>query len=391
MAHTTSLELAATCSRGFEHVLADEIRRLAASNVTEGRGVVTFRGGLETIYRVNLWSRTAIRVLIRLAARHVTCRDDIYAMARQVEWQRWLSVRDTFAVETAGRTPVLTHSGFAALLVKDAIVDDFRERTGRRPSVDRSRPSVRIRLHLSARESSILIDTSGQPLSRRGYRRYGGAAPLSESLAAGMLLLAGYDGTRPFLDPMCGSGTIAAEAALIASNTAPGLYRRFAVERLPCHDARMLAGIRAAAERSRRDPTVQISASDCDATILTAARRNFERARLNRWISLTHRDFEDLELPGENTLIVFNPPYGHRLDGRGELTSLYRKIGDTLKQRAQGATAWILVGSGELARSIGLHASARIILFNGPLECRFLRFDLYAGSRSGRPSTAATS
>ncbi len=381
MIEGTTMALAATCSRGFEPILGEEIRCLGASNVTEGRGVVTFRGGLETIYRVNLWSRTAIRVLIHLKEGSVAGRDDLYALARQVEWERWLTPRDTFAVETAGRTDGLEHSGFAALIVKDAVADHFRKRKGKRPSVDRTRPSVRIRLHLNPRGSSLLIDTSGQPLSRRGYRRYGGTAPLSESLAAGMLLIAGYDGTRPFLDPMCGSGTIAAEAALIASNTAPGLFRRFAAERLRIHDARMLAELRSGAERSRREPTFPIVASDHDPKILAAARRNFERGRLSRWIQVAQRDFEDLELPGENTLIVFNPPYGQRLDDASGLTSLYRTIGDTLKQRAQGATAWILVGSGKLARSVGLHASKRVVLFNGPIECRFMRFDLYSGSR----------
>jgi len=378
------MRLAATCSRGFEPILSEEIRLLGGSDVIPGRGAVTFRGDLETIYRVNLWSRTAIRVLIHLAAGPVAGRDDLYALARQVAWERWMTPDDTFAVETVGRAPSLEHSGFASLIVKDALADSFRERSGRRPSVDRNRPAVRIRLHLNPRESSILIDTSGQPLSRRGYRRQGGTAPLAESLAAGMLLIAGYDGSRPFADPMCGSGTIAAEAALIASNTAPGLSRRFAIERLPFHDGQVLAELRLQAERSRREPAYPIVASDHDAKVLNGARRNFERGRLSQWITVEARDFGKLTLPGDNALIIFNPPYGHRLDEPGGLLELYRKIGDTLKKRAQGATAWMLVGSGQLARAIGLHASRRVVLFNGPIECRFLRFDLYPGTRTHR-------
>lgn len=373
--------LIATCSRGLEEVLAGELMALGLSDVRPGRGVVEFHGDLEAIYAANLFSRTAARVLVPLASAAVKDRKGLYDLAAATPWESWFSPDYTFAVEAAGRASGLEHSGFAALVVKDAVADRFRKRTGRRPSVDRVRPMVRVHVHLGSPVTSILLDTTGEPLGHRGYRRTGGQAPLSESLAAGLLLLAGYDGSQPFLDPMCGSGTIAAEAALIATRTAPGHRRRFSIERLPVHDRRLLATIRRRADDKRRQPPQPIAASDNDARILRWARQNLERAGVLAHVRLQREDFRQLTPPAHGALIVSNPPYGHRLGEVERLGPLYHELGDTLKRRAAGCTAWLLVGSGELAREIGLKTSRRIVLFNGPIECRFLRFDLYEGSK----------
>ncbi|HHQ47301.1 MAG TPA: hypothetical protein ENK19_00260, partial [Acidobacteria bacterium] len=221
----------------------------------------------------------------------------------------------------------------------------------------------------------------GEPLSRRGYRTSGGDAPLSETLAAGLLLLAGYDGGRPFLDPMCGSGTLAAEAALIATRTAPGLRRRFAFERWPFHDPELLEELRHRAVLSRRAAPHPIVAADSDRRAVSRTRSNLRRAGMDAACHILQHDVRELELPGPETLIVTNPPYGERIGDVERLRPLYKEIGDSLKTRAAGATAWLLVGNRELAGAIGLRASRRIRVFNGPIECRFLRFNLYEGSK----------
>lgn len=378
--------LVATCSRGLEKVLAEELRSLGLGASEAGRGSVRFTGDLRAVYRANLGLRTAIRVLLPLASGPVRDRDDLYRLAAEIGWERLIGSRQSLAVEAVGRTSGLPHSGFAALVVKDAVVDRIRSRRRKRPDVDRADPDLRVHVHLDARETAISLDSSGEPLSRRGYRLQGAEAPLNETLAAGLLLLAGFDGSRPFLDPMCGSGTLAAEAALIASRTAPGLERGFAAERWPFHDADVLGDETRRARASSRTPPAPIAASDIAAKTVAAATGNLRRAGMLRFVTMSRADIRDLEPPGPGAVIVTNPPYGQRLGELEGLRPLYRDLGDALKQRAAGCTAWLLVGARELAKEIGLHASHRIVVFNGPIECRFLRFDLYTGSRRKKPS-----
>jgi putative N6-adenine-specific DNA methylase len=371
--------LVATCSRGLEEVVQAELLALGHSATRATRGAVEFSGGLEALYRANLWLRGATRVLVRLASGVVSSREDLYRLAAEVSWEEVVAPGQTMAVAVAGRHPAFANTSVAALVVKDALVDRLRRVRGQRPDVDRRDPAVRVQLHLAPGEVTLHLDASGEPLSHRGYRRHGGPAPLSEALAAGALLLAGYDGTAPFLDPMCGSGTIAIEAALIATGTAPGLQRGFAFQRWWFHDPVLWAGLVERARASSRRAPAPIHASDVDEAAVRATGRHARRAGVGEWIEVQRRDARQFSLPGPGTVILTNPPYGERLGERDRLRPFYRELGDALKTRAVGATAWLLVGDRELAKEVGLRASRRIPLFNGPIECRLLRFDLFAG------------
>jgi len=343
--------------------------------------MVSFRGDLAAVYRANLWLRTATRVLRLLSEGPAEDREALYELARKAPWEEVVARGQTIMVDAAGTAPTFRNTGFASLVVKDAAVDRLRARLGSRPNVDRKSADIRIHVHLAAARAGIALDSSGEPLSHRGYRPRGGPAPLSEALAAGVLLLAGYDGTQPLLDPMAGTGTIAIEAALIATRTAPGSRRSFACERWPDHQRTSLQRAREAARLLRQPPAAAIVASDSEPRAVAAARRNARAAGIGDAVKIEARDARELVLPGPNTMIVTNPPYGERLGDPAELAGFYRELGDALKRRASGATAWLLAGNSELAKSVGLRASRRIVLFNGPIECRLLRFDLYEGSR----------
>jgi len=273
-------------------------------------------------------------------------------------------------------------------VVKDAVVDGIRRRQGWRPSVDRERPDVGIHLHLSDGVTTLSLDTTGEQLSHRGYRPRGGPAPLAETLAAGILLHAGYDGSQPLLDPLCGTGTFAVEAAFIATRTPPGLRRTFACERWASHDPELFSEVRRAAVREAREAPAPIVATDRDERAVQATKRNLKAAWMDRFVEVRRRDVLDLELPwGSGGIVVANQPYGKRIGDVKRLRNFYKKLGDALKQNAQGATAWLIVGNRELANQIGLKPKRRIPLFNGPIECRLLKYELYAGSRKNRPST----
>ncbi len=373
--------LVATCTRGLEEVLRLELVGLGHDNAACGRGVVAFFGDLAAVYRANLRLRTAMRVLRTVAAGPAAGREQLYELAAGVAWEEAFAQGKTFAVESAGRGSGFASSAFAALTVKDAIVDRLRARWGTRPDVARADPDLLVHLHLVEERADIALDSSGEPLSHRGYRPRGGPAPLSETLAAGVLLLAGYDGTQPLLDPMAGTGTIAIEAALMATNSAPCLRRRFACERWPVHAPALLAAERQRASGERRPAPFAIVAGDRDPRAVAAALRNAREAGVADAVDVVERDALDLTPPGPGTLIVCNPPYGERLGETGALTELYRGLGDAFKRRGTGATAWLLVGNPALAKAVGLRPSRRIVLFNGPIECRLLRYDLYEGSR----------
>jgi putative N6-adenine-specific DNA methylase len=378
---TGALELAATCSLGLEDVVRSELTALGVDGAVAGRGVVRFTGTLATVYRANLWLRTAARVLVQLGRARIADREQLYALARGVAWERWFARRITFAVEVAGRNEAFASSAFAVLVVKDAIADRLRARWGERPNVERTAPGLRVHLHLGEAGAGLSLDASGEPLSHRGYRPRGGPAPLSESLAAGLLALAGYDGSQPFIDPMCGSGTIAIEAALVATNSPPGLHRRFACEHWANHDAALLDRLRADAARRRCRPRADVIARDTDPRAVAATRRNVAAAGVEGVVRVERGDIAGFVAPGPGCLIVTNPPYGQRLGAGARLPALYRRLGDALKHGAPGCTAWLLAGNRELAKQVGLRPAGRIRLFNGPIECRLLRFDLYEGSR----------
>jgi putative N6-adenine-specific DNA methylase len=322
--------------------------------------------------------------VLRLASGVVSGRDDLYRLAASIAWEQLVGPGRTIAVEAVGRPTVFANRAFAALVVKDAVVDRLRRHTGARPDVDRRTPDVGIHLHLAGATASVGLDASGEPLSHRGYRPGGGPAPLAEALAAGILRLAGYDGEQPLADPMCGSGTLAVEAALIATRTAPGLGRHFAFEGWPGVDPGPLIAARERALAARRPAPAPILASDADLRAVHATHRHALSAGVADAVRVERRDVRELDLP-PGWLVVANPPYGKRLGEVEALRSAYSEIGDALKRGAAGCTAWLLVGEPELARSIGLKTSRRVVLFNGPIECRLLRFDLYRGSSRPLP------
>ncbi len=378
-----SQPLTATCARGLEKMLADELRDLGVDAVAPDRGAVMFAGDLRTVYDVNLRLRTAMRVLAPLVRGAVTTRDDLYDLAASVAWDEIIADGQTFAVEVVGKHRSFHRTTFAGQVVKDAVVDRLRKIRGRRPNVDRENPDVRLHLRLvDAEPLTLSLDSTGEPLSHRGYRPRGGPAPLAETLAAGILLLAGYDGSEPLLDPMCGTGTFAVEAALIATQTPPGLHRAFAFERWRVHDQLTFEEVQHEASHGHRDAPQPIIARDRAERALRASQRNLKAAWMDRWVELEQRDALDLMLPwGSGGVIVANPPYGKRQGEVEKLFGLYRRFGDSLKKQATGATAWILTGEPRLAKVIGLKAARRIPLFNGPIECRLLKFEMYEGTR----------
>lgn len=374
-------DLVATCSRGLEEVLAGELAGLGYPGAVAGRGSVSWRGDDRAVVRANLWLRSATRVLVTLAQGPADDRDALYGLASSIAWEELVGPRQTVVVDVAGKGSAFASAGFAALTVKDALVDRLRARRGERPDVDRRDADVRVHLHLSGERAALALDSTGEPLAHRGYRPRGGPAPLSETLAAGILLLAGCDGSRPLLDPMCGTGTIAIEAALLATGTAPGLQRRFAFERWGFLPAALLREERSAARGLRRPAPQPVVASDRDRRAVAAARHNAAAAGVAEAVRVERRELSELKPPGPASVIVSNPPYGIRLGDATTLPALYRAIGDALKTRGTGCTAWLLVGDRKLAGAIGLRPQRRVVLFNGPIECRLLRFDLYAGRR----------
>jgi putative N6-adenine-specific DNA methylase len=374
------MPLTATCSRGLEQVLADELLSLGAKGTRVDRGAVSYSGSLELIYRANLQLRTAMRVLLPLVNGPAANRYTLYDLSSGIAWEDLLERRQTIAVEAVGSSRHLRNTAYAAQVVKDGVVDRLRRCWGARPDVDRHAPDLRIHVHLAGQQATISLDSSGEPLSHRGYRPRGGPAPLAESLAAGILLLAGYDGTGPLLDPMCGTGTIAVEAALLATGTAPGLRRSFACERWSWHRPQVLEELRRQLEANVQPAPAPILARDHDRRAVAATRQNMAAAGVERWVKTACMKLADTESLAAGSMVICNPPYGHRLGETGELKPLYRELGDTLKRCAAGSTAWLLVGEPELAKEIHLRPSRRLVLFNGPIECRLLRFEMVEGS-----------
>lgn len=369
----------ATTAKGVEEVLAREMTGLGLGGVTVEKGGVRFTGDLSACYRANLWLRTASRILIPLAEFPCDSPQQLYDGVRAISWDRYLTPDTTLAVECVLRDSSLTHSGFVALKTKDAIVDTLRDRFGSRPSVNPKDPDLLVNVHLVRNRCIVSLDSSGTSLDRRGYRTEAGEAPLRETLAAALVLLTGWDGTVPLVDPLCGSGTILIEAALLALNRAPGLVReRFGFQRWPTFEAsRWRRLVDEARQAERTALAAPLVGSDRLEDVLAVARSNSRRAGVEHFITFDARDVRELAPPPPPGVILTNPPYGRRLGDEEQLKTFYRQIGDAFKQRGAGYAAWVFTGSLELAKEVGLKASRRIVLFNGPLECRLLRYDLY--------------
>ena len=377
----TDYTLFATCPRGLETVLAQELADQGCTHIQAADGGVSCQGGLEQIYRANLHSRTASRVLVRLAHGAYRSENDIYRLARNIPWHEWFSDGHTIKVHSEGRRATVKSLDFVSLKTKDALCDHFREQSGRRPSVDKHNPDIRIRLFLDDKSAQIFLDTSGEALFKRGYRQDTGEAPLRENLAAGLLLLAGYDGTQPFQDPFCGSGTIAIEAAWIALNRAPGLMRRFGFEKLAKHDPALWADLKTQARaQSKNRPSESIAAGDNDRAMTRAALTNARAAEADMFIDIATCDAQDARPNGANGIMLSNPPYGVRLAEIQTLHALYPQLGSWLKQHYAGWRIGMFTGDRDMPKIMRLTPKRKIPLYNGTLDCRLFLLDMVAGS-----------
>ena len=372
----------APCPRGLEASLAAELGHFGASDIAGTDGGVAFAGELALACRANLESRLASRVLWRVGGGPYRDERDLYALVHALAWHRLFKAERTLRVDvTATRAP-LKSLEFATLRVKDAVCDRFRDERGMRPSIDKRAPDVRVNAYLTDREATIYVDTSGEPLFKRGYRRDADEAPLRENLAAGLLALTGWTPDAPLLDPLCGSGTIAVEAALIAANRAPGLARTFGFQKLDWYDGPAWQRMKQAARDRIRPapPAPTIFASDVAQAAVAKCAGNLAAAQVREFVALDRADVLERDAPAAAGILLANPPYGERLDDAERLAAFYPKLGDTLKRRFAGWTAYFLTADLRLAKLIGLKATRRTPLYNGPLECRLFAFPLVAGS-----------
>ena len=371
----------ATCPRGLERVLADELAALGAGNVTPVEGGAAFGGELALSYAVNLESRVASRVLWQVGSARYRTEHDVFEAARALPWPQHFDVRRTLRVNVSAIKSPVKSLDFVTLRVKDAVCDAFRARHGSRPDVDTAQPDVRIHVFLTRDEATFYLDTSGDALFKRGWRAAGGEAPLRENLAAGILKLAGWAEPATLYDPMCGSGTFLVEAAMMALDAAPGANRAFGFEKLANFEEKRWRALREKA-RARRKASgpLAIHGSDKLGSVLTLARENLAAAGVENAIQLKQMDILDGSPPAGGGIAIMNPPYGERLGEDEALAAFYPKLGDVLKQRYAGWTVHILTADLRLAKLIGLKASKRTPLFNGALECRLFEYRMIAGT-----------
>ncbi len=375
----------APCPRGLAPALAEELAALGALRPQPADAGVAFTGPFDLVYTANLRSRIASRILWRVARFPYANENDIYGAAREVRWRELFAVERTFKVETnAHRSPVKSLD-FVTLRVKDAIADHFRDATGSRPSVSARDPDVRVHAFLDARECTLYVDTSGEPLFKRGRREHVGEAPLKKNLAAGILHLAGWKPGMPLLDPMCGAGTFLSEAADMSLARAPGRERDFGFRNLARFEAPRWERLHAAALREQKPlGLLPIYGSDLLGRSVEQARRNLQDAGLEGAVTFKQANLLELSAPAAHGMLVTNPPYGVRLGEKERLAEFYPVLGDALKQRFAGWTAFIFSGDPELAKRIRLHPSRKTVLFNGALECRLYEYRMVAGGNRAR-------
>ena len=379
----------APCPRGLEVALAEELAQLNASGVRSADGGVAFAGAVELAYRINLESRLASRVLWEVGRGTYRDERDIYRLASEVDWPRHFRADRTLRVDVAATRSPLKSLEFATLRIKDAVCDRHRAAGGARPSVSKERPDVRVHAYLSAGEAIFYLDTSGEALFKRGYRRESSEAPLRENLAAGLLRIARWQPGTPLLDPLCGSGTIAIEAALMALDIAPGARRTFGFQKLSWYDGPTWQRIKQAAQRRSKPPAPEnIHASDNEPAAVARCEANIAAAGVAGAIAVRREDVFTRSAPANTGVIVTNPPYGARLGDSATLAAFYPRLGDALKQHFAGWSAFLMSGDARLPKLIGLKASRRTPLYNGALECRLYEYRLVSGPLRARVATA---
>ncbi|MBR6591658.1 MAG: RNA methyltransferase [Prevotella sp.] len=371
-------ELIAKTFMGLEPVLAKELTQLGANDIQIGRRMVSFSGNKELMYRANFQLRTAIRILKPIKHFKAKSADDVYDEVKKIDWSQYLSLDKTFAVDSVVFSDEFRHSKFVAYKVKDAIVDQFRETQGKRPNISVANPDIRLNMHIAEYDCTLSLDSSGESLHRRGYRQESVEAPLNEVLAAGMILMTGWQGDTDFIDPMCGSGTLPIEAALIAHNMAPGLFRKeYAFEKWPDFDKDLFDDIYND-DSQEREYKHHIYGYDIDIKAVNTARLNVKAAGLTSTITIEEADFKNFTQPAEKSLLVTNPPYGERIS-TPDLLGTYKMIGERLKHQFLNNDAWVLSYREECFDQIGLKPSIKIPLYNGSLECEFRKYQIFDG------------
>ncbi|MDC0575986.1 THUMP domain-containing protein [Nitrosomonadaceae bacterium] len=381
----------APCPRGLESVLAVELKTLGGLSIQKNDGGVKFQGSWYTCYRTNLESRIASRILWQITKQPYINESDIYKISHAFPWNEWISSTNTIRVNVAAKKCPLRSLEFVTLRIKDAVCDKFRELTNKRPSINTVNPDIRIHGFLDARDFTLYLDTSGDALFKRDLRKTMGDAPLRENLAAGILQLAGWKPGIPFLDPMCGSGTFLLEAVQIALNIAPGINRNFAFEKFKKFDSSLWNKIKEDSINQQKDKLQQpIYGSDLYGDALLDAHTNLDMAGFSDLVALKQGNILEIPSPAPTGILITNPPYGKRVGNQDELADLYPRIGDILKNKFVGWSAYFLTGDALLPKSIRLSASRRIPLFNGGIECRLLEYKIVAGGMRKVKATVVT-
>jgi len=366
---------------GFEEILANELKTLGAQEVEQGIRMVSFKGDNGFMYKANLSLRTALKILKPIYSFRANNENALYKGIFGMNWNKYLKANQTFVIDVTTHSDYFKHSEFISQKCKDAIVDQFRERTGQRPSIDKIHPDLRINLHIDKDQVSVSLDTSGASLHQRGYKTATNIAPINEVLAAGILLLSGWNGQSDFLDPMCGSGTFLAEAAMIACNIPANINRKeFAFEKWSDWDSNLFDQIMDSLLKKTVDFKYKITGFDKAPSAVNKAIENIKNANLSDYIDIEERNFFDTnKLKEEKLHIVFNPPYNERLDI--DMENFYAEIGDTLKQNYPNTDAWFITANLEALKYVGLKPSRKIKLFNANLEARLVEYKMYVGSK----------
>ncbi len=370
---------------GFEGLLAKELRQLGAMDVREGIRNVSFVGDNGFMYKASLALRTAVRILKPIKKFRVNSEDELYKQLQLIKWERYFNENGTFAIDAVVNSDNFTHSHYTALKSKDAIVDYFRDKYGKRPNIDIKHPDVQLNIHIQKQFCTVSLDSSGDSLHKRGYRSATNIAPINEVLAAGLVLHSGYDGTQHFIDPMCGSGTILIEAAMIANNIPANINRReFGFEKWNDFDADLFDKIRESLLKKTRESYRKIIGYDKAPSAVRKAIDNVKNAHLDEFIDIKHENFFNTEKDLEGkTIVLFNPPYGERLEI--DVPIFYREIGNTLKHGYPNTDAWLITSDFQQGlKNVGLRTSKKIQVYNGKLDCRFVKYEMYEGSKKAK-------
>jgi putative N6-adenine-specific DNA methylase len=380
----TDFKMIAKTIFGLEEVLFQELQHLGAKDIEAHNRAVSFAGDIGFMYKANLCLRTALRVLVPFETFKVSDEKSLYDSIQSIDWEKYIDVTDTIAIDTVLNSDLFTHSQYLSQKAKDAIVDQFRAKHGERPSVDLDKPTIRINLHIYNDTCTVALDSSGESLHKRGYRDKTNLAPINEVLAAGLVLLTGWDKRTNFIDPMCGSGTILIEAALIANNIPPGYYREdYGFERwkkvMP-FDEELWSVIFDAAINKITNHEQKIIGGELSPNVAKKAKENIKYAKVDDVVSVRNCDMKDFEVPSGRGIVVINPPYGERMV-KDNIEELYKMMGDTFKKNFSGYDCWILSSNMEAFKHVGLRPSRKIALFNGQLECRFMKYEMYQGTK----------